>query len=581
MIIFGAILKTIYIYIILAILAIMLLVLSLYMLLRNKKTKDSFSSTYKVAKHRMVEVVINMDEGTVDRYYPYSQKKASKTIPLPQFLVRFDKMNADKLNIFLEYIAKSYKTELKKNQIEVAMYDIANKAHNYIVTLSKYDPEDKKYYLSFYDTGIKDGEVLSNVSIDKNLVDSKIITYINKEREISNKESYISLIKCKEYKYAMFAFNENDFTKINQKIKQKLENHLSENDKLISYVNGSYLLYSKGIKNLNEFKKHLRSLLLSSSGLIELNGGKRIYLLSLVAGYDNINKNVVFSETNLKLIELATSKVLKDTISFNLIQPVDDIIRDDYSKAYAKVEAIEKLIDSNNIDCVYQPIIDVKTKKISKYIYRLANINNNQISETELFTILRNHNELGIYFDKIIANFKEENKPIIFNIDYIDLNVFLDCFEKSKYDKKKIYLAIDILSERIGNNDYRNINNIFKKYKSNDKISLGVCIRKIKKSRFYDETLENANFILLAGEAIKNMLTDHSNYLYGEFYSNLARKDNKEIIAYNCDNLPIYEMLYNLNVKEIGGEIWANKIDNGKVESKILLKSIGEIENRN
>ena len=111
---------------------------------------QSFKENYSDAKQIQMAVCIDLDERKVEKYYLYDQFNKNEIVDLDEFLVHFDKSNADKLKSWLSLISRVTDFNKTRRQ-EFVMYDNNNNKRVYLVELERYDADNKRYHFVFKD----------------------------------------------------------------------------------------------------------------------------------------------------------------------------------------------------------------------------------------------------------------------------------------------------------------------------------------------------------------------------------------------------------------------------------------------
>ena len=191
-----------YIFVILSILILTILAIFIAIIANYSSTTKSFKDNYFDSKTVQISMTIDFEEKIVEKYYLYDQSRKNEVIPLEEFFVRFDKINAEKLKNWLESISESNDFN-KTRRIELVMYNSNNARGVYLVELDGYNAENKRYFLTFKDVT----ESISLLKrIEKTNFNRKKEDFFDKVNERllvsdENSNNFLVAIKYKEYEY--------------------------------------------------------------------------------------------------------------------------------------------------------------------------------------------------------------------------------------------------------------------------------------------------------------------------------------------------------------------------------------------
>ena len=105
----------------LAIIIIVIIFLYYKLVIKENSFKENFTSS----KLLQMEIVINLEEENVQKFYLYDQDHKDEIISLNEFFMHFDQANYEKFKTWLQEIAHNDLTKATFRN-EIVMYDTTN-----------------------------------------------------------------------------------------------------------------------------------------------------------------------------------------------------------------------------------------------------------------------------------------------------------------------------------------------------------------------------------------------------------------------------------------------------------------------
>ena len=99
-------LKNNWLYILACLLFVIIILLFFIFISTNVKKEKTFKDSLIASKTINMSIVIDFEEKTVEKYYPYDANHKTEMVSLDEFFVSFDKVNAEKFKTWLDHISR-------------------------------------------------------------------------------------------------------------------------------------------------------------------------------------------------------------------------------------------------------------------------------------------------------------------------------------------------------------------------------------------------------------------------------------------------------------------------------------------
>lgn len=547
----------------------------------------TFKQNFKDVKSTSMAVTIDLQDKIVERYYLYDQNHKHESILLDEFYIRFDRQNECKLKEWLDKIAK-YPNSNKTRRIELVMYDIVNTRSVYAIELEKYSPETKRYFLLFKDVTAS-RELARRIEKKPILRDSEEFYKKANERlsvTDDNSNNFLVALKFKEYAFAKKELKSNFLELIEESIYHKVDELILENELLCSSTNGTLLLFSPNIVNINKYKHHIRSILSKCSGKHAFIQNKSEYTVTMVAGYTKINKNDSFNIDKALEAETAANTLVSKGRFSDRLQLFDDHLKNAYNLMNNKLLAVEKVITQKLFSVLYEPIINTKNKSVSGYYIKIVlpqalNMDFNEFISLTKQRFFRVPFYLAI-FNKVLEHEDAKKKPFYLSFDYDNLDRVMEAYKQNvEFSKIKFFFCLEFSSITMQNTNLLSIEKKLSFYQSNYSVKFGLTYNSLNIIYLNAKIYSKTSVALLIGQLVDEALLKYSNANLLDIYMNVAKEYNHEIIGLSVKSLAIYELFAHYSIKKVGGNYLRPYALEGKITDKTLLKNLEEIENRN
>ena len=547
---------------------------------------QSFKEDLSDAKSVHMSITIDLEEKIVEKYYLYNQNNKSEIIPLDEFYVRFDRDNSVKLKTWLAGIAESHDFS-RTRRIEVIMYDNTNSRGVYLVELEGYNAENRRYFLLFKDISASIG-LLKRIDKSKsNLQKEDFFDRSNERLAASDHGShnFLIAIKCKEYQHAKKEFLNEIVALLEENIFSRILREKSDNEIAYNAGEGTFLLFSTSIVNVKKFKKHIKQLLMSCSGVYSLLGNKYNFTITLVAGYTKINQEDKLTFDKMLEAETAANVLINKGRFAERLQLFDENLRSINEVNNNKLLAVEKVITQLLFSINYIPIIKTSDKEVSGYTVKLGLPHALKMEEEEFMNLVRQrYFRVAFYskmFDLILRHKDAKNKPFYFSFDFNDLDKVMDAYASNGMFKQiNFYFCLEFSNKTMQKYDLISIEKKLVHYKATYKIKFGITYNTLTTIYLNSKIYSKADVVLLSGQLIEHALDNYSNESLLEVYTKVAASYAQEVIGLNVNSLAVYELLVHYNVKKVGGIYLTPYINNDKITDKLFLKNLEEIDNR-
>lgn len=546
--------------------------------------QQSFKENFTDAKQIQMAICIDLDEKKVEKYYLYDQTNKNEIVALDEFLVHFDKSNADKLKSWLTMISRVTDFNKTRRQ-EFVMYDKNNQRRVYLAELERYDSENKRYHLIF-----KDMTDSANVSRRAGKISSYFENEVffekaNEKLLVSDEDSnnYLIAIKYKEHSYASKELQYDLLRLLEDSVFNALNNKKFDNDLLCVTGNGSFLLFSANVANEKKYKHNIRKLLLSCSKEYNIIANKFSYTITLVAGYTKINRHEHLSVDKILEAETAADTLILKNRFSDRLQLFDEHIQNVNTEHNNKLLAIEKVITQNQFKVVYEPILKVKTKTVTGYSVKIelpAYLNMN-LEEFLNFAKQRSYRANFFYrvFEQIKRHPENKKKNFYLSFDFDNLSKVMDAYVMDEsFKSSRIYFCLEFSSATMQHTDLITIEKAITAYKDTHKVKFCLTYNSLSTLYLNEKIYMKFDLVLMTGQFIEQCLDQYSNSSLLDIYSQIALKYNHEVIGLNVSSLAIYETLIHYNVVRVSGSYLTPYVENDKITDKTFLKQLEEIE---
>lgn len=546
--------------------------------------QQSFKENFTDAKQIQMAICIDLDEKKVEKYYLYDQTNKNEIVALDEFLVHFDKSNADKLKSWLSMISRVTDFNKTRRQ-EFVMYDKNNQRRVYLAELERYDSENKRYHLIF-----KDMTDSANVSRRAGKISSYFENEVffekaNEKLLVSDEGSnnYLIAIKYKEHSYASKELQYDLLRLLEDSVFNALNNRKYDNDLLCVTGTGSFLLFSANVANEKKYKHNIRKMLLACSKEYNIIANKFSYTITLVAGYTKINRNEHLSVDKILEAETAADTLILKNRFSDRLQLFDEHIQNVNTEHNNKLLAVEKVITQNQFKVVYEPIIKVKTKTVSGYSVKieLPSYLNMNLEEFLNFAKQRSYRANFFYrvFEQIKRHPDNKKKNFYLSFDFDNLSKVMDAYAMDEsFKSSKIYFCLEFSSATMQHTDLITIEKAITAYKDTHKVRFCLTYNTLSTLYLNEKIYMKFDLVLMTGQFIEQSLDQYSNSSLLDVYSQIALKYNHEIIGLNVSSLAIYETLIHYNVGRVSGSYITPYVENDKIIDKTFLKQLEEIE---
>lgn len=550
--------------------------------------KKSFVENLNDIKYQQFTTVIDYEEKVVEKYYLYDQASKAERISLEEFFVKFDKANVEKFTNWLSYISSLTDFD-KTRRIEVVMYDNLNSRSVYLVELENYHLESKRFYLNFKDI-TKTSQIQRRAN--KKLIvtdDEDFFEKVNDRLSVcdSNSYNFLVAIKFKEFQYALKELPSDLLTAVEESIYDAIEESKNDNDLLCLAQNGTYYLFSANVANIRKYRKNLKQMMIRNSGHKEVIENRFNYTITLVAGYTQIKQNEKFTIDKTLEAEAAVNVLMnKSRFSSDRVQLFDENLQKDVNITNNKLSVVEKVITQGLFSLDYQPLINVHSKRVSEYYVSVMLPHAINMQFGEFMTLAKQRSfRLAFYtkvFEMLLNNEKYSKKTLYFSFDFDNLHRVMEAYASNKEFKKlNIYFCISFSNKTMQNNNLINIEKSLDVYKKEHKVKFGIMYNTLTTVYLNTKIYRKADVIILSGDLVSKSLDTYENSFLIDIYGKVASSYSQDVIGLNVYSLAIYEMFMHQNVSKVGGSFLTPYVtENNRIESKSLLKTLNEIENR-
>ena len=575
-----------WIYVLLGVLLLILLGVTIsfiyFTFVHNKK---SFMENLSDIKYPQFTIVIDHEEKVVEKYYLYDQINSTEKMSLEEFFVKFDKVNVEKLKSWLENIA-TYNDYDKTRRIELAMYDNFNKRYIYLVELENFHLDSKRFYLNFKD--ITNSSQIQRRANKKVIItdDEAFYEKVNDRLTVcdNNSSNFLVAIKFKELPYAIKELPNDLLIAVEESIYDAIEENKNDNDLLCLASNGTFLLFSASVK---KYKRYIRKILIENSGHKEIIENRFNYTITLVAGYTKINQNEKMTIDKTLEAEAAVNVLVnKSRFSKDRLQFFDENLQKVVNITNNKYSVVEKVITQGLFSLEYQPLINVSDKTVEEYFVDIILPHAINMQLNEFLSLAKQKSfRVAFYsktFEMLLKNKKYNKKTLYFSFDFDDLARVMEAYaSNSEYSSLNIYFCISFSNKTMQNNNLINIEKSLDVYKKEYQVKFGIMYNTLTTVYLNTKIYRKADVIILSGDLVNKSLDTYENSFLIDIYGKVASSYGQDVIGLNVYSLAIYEMFMHQNVSKVGGSFLTPYVtENNKIESKSLLKTLTEIENR-
>ena len=547
---------------------------------------QSFKENFTDAKQIQMAICIDLDEKKVEKYYLFDQTNKNEIVDLDEFLVHFDKSNADKLKSWLSLISRV--TDFNRTRRnEFVMYDKNNQRRVYLAELERYDAENKRYHFIFKD--MTDSAIVSSRAgkISSYFENEVFFEKANEKLLVCDEDSnnYLIAIKYKEHSYASKELQYDLLRLLEDSVFNALNNKKFDNDLLCVTGNGSFLLFSANVANEKKYKHNIRKMLLECSKEYNIIANKFSYTVTLVAGYTKINRHDHLSVDKILEAETAADTLINKNRFSDRLQLFDEHIQNVNTEHNNKLLAVERVITQNQFSVVYEPIIKVKTKTVSGYSVKIELPSYLNMTLEEFLNFAKQRSYRVNFFYKIFENIKKhpdnKKKNFYLSFDFDNLSKVMEAYAMDEsFKTSKIYFCLEFSNATMQHTDLITIEKAITLYKETHKVKFGLTYNTIATLYLNEIIYMKFDLVLMTGQFIEQSLDQYSNSSLLDVYSQIALKYNHEVIGLNVSSLAIYETLMHYNVGKVSGMYLTPYVENDKVSDKSFLKQLEEIENK-
>ncbi|MDY2889807.1 MAG: hypothetical protein SOU19_09645 [Candidatus Caccosoma sp.] len=578
-------LKNNWLYILACLLFVIIILLFFIFISTNVKKEKTFKDSLIASKTINMSIVIDFEEKTVEKYYPYDANHKTEMVSLDEFFVSFDKVNAEKFKTWLDHISRVSSFN-KTRHVEIVMYDNDSKRKVYLVELNNYISENKKYFLYFKD--ITDSITLFR-RLDKIAVYADNEDFYKKINEIlqvsdSNANNYLVAFKYKEYAYCEKELQRDFIQLINDRIFNRLFKAKFENEQLCISQNGVFLMFSSNISNIKKYKQHLRKMINECSGAYDVIKNKFQYSINLVAGYTSVNKNETITVDKALEAEVAVNSLIETNRFYEKIQLFDEHLKGTHTILNNKLLAVERVVNEELFSLTYTPIIKIETKEVCGYKVDVNLPSSLKMDLNEFNELVKQRLLRTVFYLKIFEMILKRNDfttPYYLSFDFDNLSRVIKAFQiKSDYSKINFFFSVEFSNALMQHADFVSIEKQILSYKKMDNIKFGITYNNFTSLYLNDKIYFNIDFIILSGQLVEQALDKYKYESLIDMYVKLALSYKQDIVALNVKSVALYEFLVHNQVKKIGGSYLTPYVINNKIVDKYLLENLNNLESK-
>ena len=571
----------------LIVLIVITLILFIYYIVKGLiHNEKSFKDNLNEAKQVQIAVHIDMEEQKVEKYYLYDQFHKDESISLDEFYVRFDKTNAEKLRKWLDNITKV--TDFNKTRrIELVMYDSNNTRGVYLVELDSYNDENKSFFLTFKDMTDSINVFRRAGKITVSHENEEFFEKANERISVSDadSENYLVAIRYKEYAFAKKELQNDILRLIEDNIFNKLKANKAETDLLTFTGNGTFLLFTANVINEKKYKQNIKKLLNTCSGEYVLIKNKLSYSVTLVAGYTKINRNEKFTIDKSLEAEVAANSIINKGRFADKLQLIDEHIQNIHTVMNNKLLAVEKVITQDLFTLKYVPILDTKNKTVCGYEVKVSLPHALNMDISEFMSFAKQRSFRVTFFNKVLqqvyAHPEIKQKKFYLSFDFDNLPKVMEAYQsEKKYKEMKLYFCLEFSNTTMQNTDLITIEKSMTHYIEDLDVKFGITYNTLTTLYLNAKIYSKAEVVLFAGELIECSLDKYSNESLINVYTKVASSYAQEIVAVNVKSIAIYELLAHFKISKVGGSFFTPYVVKNKIEDKVLLKTLSDIETR-
>jgi len=498
--------------------------------------QQSFKENFTDAKQIQMAICIDLDEKKVEKYYLYDQTNKNEIVALDEFLVHFDKSNADKLKSWLTMISRVTDFNKTRRQ-EFVMYDKNNQRRVYLAELERYDSENKRYHLIF-----KDMTDSANVSrragkISSYFENEAFFEKANEKLLVSDEDSnnFLIAIKYKEHSYASKELQYDLLRLLEDSVFNALNNKKYDNDLLCVTGNGSFLLFSANVANEKKYKHNIRKMLFACSKEYNIIANKFSYTITLVAGYTKINRHEHLTVDKILEAETAADTLILKNRFSDRLQLFDEHIQNVNTEYNNNLLAVEKVITQNQFKVVYEPIVKVKTKTVSGYSVKieLPSYLNMTLEEFLNFAKQRSYRANFFYrvFEQIKRHPDNKKKNFYLSFDFDNLSKVMDAYVMDEsFKSSKIYFCLEFSNATMQHTDLITIEKAITAYKDTHKVKFCLTYNTLSTLYLNEKIYMKFDAVIMTSQFNEQCLDQYSNSSLLDVYSQIALKYNHEVI---------------------------------------------------
>ena len=546
-----------------------------------KKKTRSFAEMMDEKKSNRLSLVIDLSRNIVEIYYVYETNNKTKTLNFDEFTYSLDSENLKKLQDWLEFIQNNSEYG-NYRRIELQMYDDSGNKRLYRCSLQNYIPENHKYFIMAQDITVSN-QMIKDYEKKLSLYDTEsfyekiqVLLKLTLENEIA----CIVTIRYKEYEAIVKDFKD-DFVKlIDYEILNRLEAILEEDMAICQSKEATFHIFLGKVMSLSKLKQKLKKILQTCSGNIVV--GKGNFNINFLAGAMIIENNDPLN--CLEKSEIALNQCLKRRFFNDKIRFFDKELSIIEKENVEKLSLVKKIIDEKDFDLVYQPILDISTKKVMGYKVEISLNKEIDITKEKFISMAQEIGERKKYFMGILEKIlqKDVQLPVFIVIPHSQISRFCDAYASFE-DFQQIDLKIMISFENlvVSETNLVTMEKIIKGNIESNHIQFGIAISNFQIPYLNEIIYTKLNYMMIFEEVIDTSF-DSTHYQIA-FLTNqkIAEQYDLVMIGVDINSIYQYEKLFHMHAKYISGPLFNEKIQENQLSDQHLLKQLIELENKN
>lgn len=574
-------------WLVLILLILLSLALLTFYIIKSFIVQDkSFKDNLNEAKQVQIAVHIDMEEKKVEKYYLYDQTHKDECISLDEFYVRFDKINAEKLRKWLNNITKV--TDFNKTRrIELVMYDNNNTRGVYLVELDSYNDENKRFFLTFKDMTDSINVFRRAGKISVTHENEQFFEKANERISVTDDDAcnYLVAIRYKDYEFAKKELQNDILRLIEDNIYNKIKENKAEIDLFTFSGNGTFLLFTANVINEKKYKQSIKKLLNTCSGEYTLIKNKLSYSINLVAGYTKINRDEKLTIDKCLEAEAAANSLVTKGRFADKLQLFDEHIQSIHNVMNNKLLAVEKVITQDLFSVKYIPILSMKNKTVCGYEVKVELPHALNMDIVEFMGFAKQRSFRVTFFSKIfkqvLTHSANNNKYYYLSFDFDNLSKVMEAYQTDeRFKDLKIYYCLEFSNITMQKTDLITIEKTMTHYIDELNVKFGISYNTLSTIYLNAKIYSKAEVIMMTGQLIESALDKYSNEGLIDVYTKVASSYGQDIVATNVRSIALYELLAHYKISKVGGTFFTPFVIKNKIEDKVLLKTLNDIETR-